>query len=125
MRWFRTNRGGAAWLAVFALACQFYFSFGHFHLGKYNSGSVGLAVADDGTGSTVVPPSTPQKNSAVLPDDFCAICTNIGLACAPVAPHSPYVIAPNSFVQVLPWSVAAAEPAPFHYLPLLARGPPI
>ena len=124
MRWFRSNRGGVAWVAVFALACQFLLSFGHVHLGKYSTGPLAWAVADGSASSTAVPPSSPQRNPSGVPDDFCAICANVGLAGALVVPDSPVVIAPSSFTQALPWSVAAVEPAPFEHLPLSARGPP-
>src|ERR1700730_2591004 len=114
MSWLRKKRGSVAWLAFFALACQLLLSFGHVHLGKPGGGLAALAAAvDSGGNSTAAPPSPPPKNPASFPDDFCAICANIGLASALVVPVSPSIVAPNSFVQVLPWSVAAGEPASF------------
>jgi hypothetical protein len=125
MGWLRKNRGGVAWLAFFALACQLVLSFGHVHLGKANGGLAALAaVADNGGPSGAVPTSPPQKNPTGFPDDFCAICANIGLASTLVAPDSPAVVAPNSFVSILPWSLAASEPAWFDHLLFDARGPP-
>src|SRR5579859_7749226 len=121
MRWFRANRGSAVWLAAFALACQFYFSFGHFHLGKFSSTPIGIAVADDGADSTVVPPPSPQKNSTVLPDDFCAICAQITL----LAVLAVVVIAgPTIFGRAFLWAPAAVELGSFDHLLFEARGPP-
>src|ERR1700745_2870477 len=34
MRRFRSNSGRVAWLAIFALACQFVLTFGHIHTGS-------------------------------------------------------------------------------------------
>jgi len=125
MGWFRSKRGGVAWLAFFALACQLLLSFGHVHLGKTDGASLGFAVAaaDDGDNSAAVPQS-PQKNAPAVPGDLCAICANIGLAGTLVVPASPVVVAPSSFTQVLPWSPAASEPASFDHFLFEARGPP-
>jgi hypothetical protein len=109
------------WLAAFALACQFYFSFGHFHLGKYSTSAIGVVVADDGTDSTAVPPQSPQKDRTVLPDDFCAICAQIVL----VALLAFLVIAgPTLFSRALVWAPAVAGLAAFDHLLFEARGPP-
>jgi hypothetical protein len=125
MSWFRSNRGGVAWLAFFALACQFVLAFGHVHLGKTGSGAVSWAATIDGSGSSPVSsPSSPQKNPTSIPDDFCAICANIGLAGTLVVPDAPIIIAPSSFIHVLPWSLAASEPASFDHVLFNARGPP-
>jgi len=124
MSWLRSNRGRVTWLAFFALACQLVLSFGHVHLGKIGGGSASWAVADGGGISSVLPPSSPQKSPVTTPDDFCAICANIGVAGTLVVPDSPTIIAPSSFTQVLPWSSAANEPASFDHLLFNARGPP-
>jgi hypothetical protein len=130
MGWFRSKREAVAWLAFFALACQLVLTFGHvhtfghIHLGKISSGAA-AAVAADGGGIFDPSPSSPQKSPTGLPDDFCAICANIGLANALVVPHSPIIIVPVSFVYVLPRSLAAAAPASFDHLPFSARGPPL
>ena len=125
MGWFRSKRGGVAWLAFFALTCQLLLSFSHIHLGKINGGSATWAAAADGGDiPAAVPPSSPQKNPSELPADFCAICASIGLASALVVPDSPIIIAPSSCIQVLPWSLAAGEPASFDHLLFDARGPP-
>jgi hypothetical protein len=122
MSWLRTNRGSVAWLAFFALACQLLLSFGHVHLGNVDA-SVNWAAADDGDGSAAVP-QTPQKNAPAVPGDFCAICANIGLAGTLMVPDAPVVLEPSSFTQILPWSLAASEPAWFDHFLFEARGPP-
>jgi hypothetical protein len=123
MGWFRSTQGGVAWLAVFALACQFLLSFGHIHLGAMNSGSPLWAGAIGGAGvSAAVPPLSPQKNRSGLLDEFCAVCANASLANNLVVPSSP--IAPGSFTQLLPWSWAASAPISVAHLLFNARGPP-
>jgi hypothetical protein len=125
MGWFRSNRGRVAWLAFFALACQLVLAFGHVHLGKVGGGSVAWAVAAGaGNGSGDVPLSPAHKNPTGLVDDFCAICASISLASTLIIPASPAVVPPISFVQKLPWSLAAIEPASFDHFLFNARGPP-
>jgi hypothetical protein len=125
MGWLRKNRGGVAWLAFFALACQLILSFGHVHLGKANGGLAALAaVADSSSPSNAAPTAPRHQKPPSVPDDFCAICANIGLAGALVVPASPVVFAPDSFISVLPWSLAANESASFDRLLFEARGPP-
>jgi hypothetical protein len=120
MRWFRSNRGGVAWLAFFALACQLLLSFGHVHVGKFSGGSAAWAAAE----SADAPPSPPQQKPTGLAGDFCAICANVSLANTLVLPILAIILAPRLFTEILPWSVAASEPATFDYLPFSARGPP-
>src|SRR5260370_29690815 len=124
MRWFRSNRGGVAWLAFFALACQLLLSFGHVHVGKFSGGSAAWAAAGSGNAAADVPPSSPQKNPIGLAGDFCAICANISLSNALVLPILAIILTPRLFTQVFPLSLAASEPATFDYLPFNARGPP-
>ena len=124
MDWFRSNRGVVAWLAFFALACQLLLSFGHVHVGKFSGGSAAWAAAQSGDVSADVPPSSPQKNPTGLAGDFCAICANISLANTLVLPILAIILAPRLFTDILPWSVAASEPASFDHVPFNARGPP-
>jgi hypothetical protein len=124
MGWFRSNRGVVAWLAFFALACQLLLSFGHIHVGKFSGGSAEWAAAEIGDAPADVPPSSPQKNPTGLAGDFCAICANINLANTLVLPILPIILAPRLFTEILPWSLAASEPASFDHLPFSARGPP-
>jgi len=112
-------------LAFFALACQLLLSFGHVHVGKFSGGSAAWAAADNRDASADVPPSAPQKNPTGLAGDFCAICANISLANTLVLPILAIVLAPRLFSEILPWSLAASEPARFDHLPFSARGPPL
>ena len=124
MRWFRSNRGGVAWAAFFALACQLLLSFGHVHAGKFSGGSAAWAAAESGNAAADVPPSSPQKKPIGLAGDFCAICANISLANTLVLPILAIILTTRLFTEILPWSVAASEPAAFDHLPFSARGPP-
>jgi hypothetical protein len=124
MRWFRSNRGGVAWLAFFALACQLFLSFGHVHVGKFSGGSAAWAAAETGDAAADTAPSSPQKNPAGLAGDFCAICANISLVSTLVLPILAIILAPRLFTEILPWSLAASEPASFDHVPFSARGPP-
>jgi hypothetical protein len=124
MRWFRTNRGMVAWLAFFALACQLSLSFGHVHVGKFSGGSAAWAAAETGDAPADVSPSSPKKSPSGLAGDFCAICANISLAGTLILPILAIILAPGLFTEVLPWSLAASEPASLDQLPYNARGPP-
>jgi hypothetical protein len=124
MTWFRTNRGLAAWLAFFALACQLTLSFGHVHIGKFSAGSPGWAAtqsADEPSGDSS---PSPQKNPAGPAADFCAVCANISLAGALLLSILALILAPDLFIRALPWSLAAHEPTSFDHYPFSARGPP-
>jgi hypothetical protein len=123
MGWFRSNRGGVAWLAFFALACQLMLSFGHVHVSKFDSGSAAWALAD-GTDSSAAARQSPQKNPPGLSGDFCAICAGISLASTLAVPDAPVIVAPNSFIAILRWSVVAFEPAALDHSLFDARGPP-
>jgi len=112
-----------AWLAFFALACQLLLSFGHVHVGKFSGGSAEWAAVESGSAPADAP-SSPQKNPNGLAGDFCAICANIGLANALVLPVLAIILAPRLFTEILPWSVAASDPASFDHVPFSARGPP-
>jgi hypothetical protein len=124
MAWFRTNRGVAAWLAFFALACQLLFSFGHVHVGNVSSG-LAASVAVQTTDGTADAPSPPQKKPAGFASDFCAVCANLSMASALILPVLALVLAPGLFIKALPWSLAARAPDSFDPLPVRARGPPL
>jgi hypothetical protein len=124
MRWFRSNRGVVAWLAFFALACQLVLSFGHVHVSKFSGGSLASAAVETGYAAADGPPSSPQKNPTGLAGDFCAICASINLAGALTLPILAIILTPRLFTQILPWSLAASEPASFDHRPFSARGPP-
>jgi hypothetical protein len=125
MRWFRSNGGKIAWLAFFALACQFALTFGHIHFGNVSVVSDAWAIsADSANGSAGAQSSPAQKTPTGLAQDFCAVCSNIGLANTLVLPVSPALIPPISTIRNLQWSSATIEftsPEHFHFN---ARGPP-
>jgi hypothetical protein len=87
MRWFRANKTFGSRLALFALAVQFIFAFGHIHHEDiYGSARPAAAAVPDG--SQPLPASHPAKHS----DDYCAICATMSLlgnsfvAAAPALP---------------------------------------
>ena len=86
MRWLRSNGGGIVWLAIFALACQFVFTFGHIHSSTVISSALAIS-ADASDGLAGAPASPAQKNPTGLAQDFCAVCNHIGLANALVLYH--------------------------------------
>jgi hypothetical protein len=125
MGWFRTNQCGVARLAVFALACQLMFAFGHVHLGKPGGVPEALAIAADiGNASGDMSPPAPQKKPTGLADVFCPVCASINLASTLVTPASPVIVPPIAAAQHLRWSVAATDLAASDHLLFDARGPP-
>jgi hypothetical protein len=135
MRWFRSHRLKVAALALFALTCQFVLSFGHVHLNRFagNAGNwalaAGVGVAVAGTPGKVtladLPTSRRQKNPDRLADDFCAICANIDLAGALVAPNAPTLLPGVSVYKELHWSLLATQAESIHHIHFNARGPPV
>ncbi len=124
MAWFRLNRGGVAWLALFALACQLMLPFGHFHAGKFDGRSLAFAALENGDAAADSTPSPPQKKSNGLAVDFCAICANTSLAGTLILTVLTVILVPRLFAEILSWSLAAREPTSFDHLPFSARGPP-
>ena len=125
MRWFRSSGGGIAWLAIFALACQFVLTFGHVHTGSISLVSAALATsADRADGSVSAPASPVQKIPTGLAQDFCAVCNHISLANALVLPVSPTVVPPISFTRELHWSLVAIAFASRDHFYFNARAPP-
>jgi hypothetical protein len=122
MHWLRPNTGRIAWLALFALACQLVFSFGHVHLGK-NVGNVWTAVF--GAASTTNQPGLPSPQGPVgTTDDFCAICANINLVGTLVRPILASILAPVAVTIELPRPQAGVRPRSIAHLLFSARGPP-
>jgi hypothetical protein len=107
-------------MALFALACQLVLSFGHVHAGQFGGGSTTWAAAETGDASG----PSPQNQPIGLAGDFCAICSTISLANALILPILAIILAPRLFTEMMPWSLAASEPASFDHLPFSARGPP-
>jgi hypothetical protein len=124
MGWFRSNRGGVAWLALFALACQLVLSFGHVHASTFDGGSLASAAVETGNARADGPPSSPEKSPIGLAGDYCAICASISLASTLILPILSSILAARLFTEILPWSLAAGEPTLFDHRPFSARGPP-
>jgi hypothetical protein len=134
MRWFRSHRIKVASLALFALTCQFVLSFGHVHLNRFAGNASNWIVAAAGKAVVGAPgkitlgdlPSWPrQKNPSGLGDDFCAICANINLAGALVAPSAPTLLHGISFYKELHWSLVATQAQSIDHIHFNARGPPV
>jgi hypothetical protein len=126
MRWFRSNGGGVAWLAIFALACQFVLTFGHVHTGSASIVSAAFAIsADAADGSASAPPLPAQKIPTGLARDFCAVCNHISLANALVLPVSPATVLPISLLRELHWPPVAIALASRDHFYFDARGPPL
>ena len=125
MGWFRSNSGKFAWLAFFALACQFALTFGHLHLSNVGVISAALTISGDSANGTTGAQSSPaQQTPTRLAQDFCAVCNNISLANALVLPVSPAPISPTSIIRDLWWSLVSPELASSDHLYFNARGPP-
>jgi hypothetical protein len=116
------------WLALFALACQLAFSFGHVHIGKAGAGlGVPVAATTDRAADGPSPSKDPSgKDPAGLVGDFCAVCANISLAGALILPIvAAILLLLGPFSNVLQQLVPAHEPASFRHRPFGARGPPL
>jgi|SRR5215468_1409007 len=125
MVWFRTNGGKVAWLAFFALACQFALTFGHVHLGNVRSIPGALAIeADLSNGRSGAQSLPAQKVPTGLAQDFCAVCTNISLASTLVLSVTPASVRPIPFIRKLRWSLAVTEFTSRGRFHVSARGPP-
>jgi hypothetical protein len=124
MRWFRSNAGRDAWLALFALACQFVFTFGHVHLtviGVADTAAISAGAPSDAVSG---PASPRQKAPSGLTQDFCALCNNISLAGTLVLPTPPSFVLPSSFIQRLQWTPTTAHVVARAHVYFDARGPP-
>jgi hypothetical protein len=123
MGWLRSNSGKFAWVAFFALACQFALTFGHLHLSNIGVISAALTAPADSTNGSTGAPSPPAPQTRVV-QDFCAVCNNISLANTLVLPVSAAPIAPTAIIQGLRWSLARPALASSDRFPFNARGPP-
>jgi hypothetical protein len=106
MRWFRSNIKRGSRLALFALAIQFAFSFGHFHAVAAQavqpdtapfelSHANGLAAASAVSESAQQPsPSTPDSDQQQ--SDPCAICAVMALANAVLFATPPILLLPQA-----------------------------
>src|SRR6266481_3180109 len=80
MRWFRSRKRAASYLALFALAFQLAVSFGHVHLERIAPPSMGASALAHAQPSAadLNAPSNPAGRED-LADDCCPICTLIDL----------------------------------------------
>jgi hypothetical protein len=125
MGWLRSNSGKFAWVAFFALACQFALTFGHLHLSNFGVIPSALtAPTDSASGSTGAQPSSPRQTPTRLTQDFCAVCNNINLANTLVLTVSPAPISPTVTIRHPWWSLARPALALSDHFPFNARGPP-
>jgi hypothetical protein len=125
LRWFRSNNGGGAWLAFFALACQLVLTFGHVHFAGGGVTSAALASpAHPVVDGASVPTGPAQQPPSGLAQDFCAVCNNIGLANTLVPPAPPEFVTPVSNAADLRRLPAAVELSSQHHFHFSARGPP-
>jgi len=111
------------WLALFALACQLVFAFGHVHPGK--TGGYPGAWAFNGDHSASLRAPSHHENPAGLADDFCAICASINLASTLVMPESPAVAPSHPLARHLDWLPVAVEAALLDHVLFNARAPPL
>jgi hypothetical protein len=132
MRWFRSHKLKVASLALFALTCEFVLSFGHVHLDRFASNWAIAALGDEGVAAAPgkvaladLPTSPRQKNPSGLGDDFCAICANIKLADALIAPTAPVLLFGISVYKKLHWSLVATQGRQINHVHFNARGPPV
>ncbi len=128
MAWLRTNRGVAAWLALFALACQLVFSFGHVHPGKASVGFgvPAAAASSDAAADDPSPAKDPTGKSPAGPTgDFCAVCANISVAGALILPILVALLLPGPVAGVLRKLASTLAPDSFPHRPFGARGPPL
>jgi hypothetical protein len=109
---------------LFALACQFVFTFGHVHLTGIGVSDTAAFSAGAPAGAVGAPASPRQRAPSDLTQDFCALCNNISVAGALVLPAPPAIILPSSFVQRPSWPPKVARAAPREHVYFDARGPP-
>jgi len=125
MGWFRSNGGKFAWVACFALACQFALTFGHLHLSNFGVISAALTISADSTNGSTGPQSSPaQQTRRRLARDFCAVCNTISLANTLVLPVSPAPVPPTSIFRDLRWPLVTVSLASRGRILFNARGPP-
>src|SRR5215468_10087500 len=110
MGWLRSNSGKFAWVAFFALACQFALTFGHLHLSSVGVISAALTASADSANDSSDGQSFPaQRPPTRLTQDFCAVCNNISLANTLIFPVVPALVPPTSIIRDLRWRLVRLE----------------
>jgi hypothetical protein len=94
MNWFRAYRKFGGRLALFALALQFYLSFGHIHPEDiYGPANVPLSnAAQIALPAASAAKSLTADHTASQPDDICAICATMYLLGSSSVPQAPQVL---------------------------------
>ena len=126
MRWFRSRKRSGSYLALFALAFQLAVSFGHVHLERVASPSVGASALANAQPSAddLNAPSNPTGREG-LADDHCPICTLIHLAGALVPAEMPSLPMPTVFGRLRLEVAAEFDLTASHAALFRARAPPI
>jgi hypothetical protein len=128
MGWFRAYRTFGGRLALFALALQFYLSFGHIHPEDiYGPANVPLSsAAQIALPAAGASHSLTADHSASQPDEICAICATMYLLGTSSVPEAPQVFPvaliarpTRHFIRIAD-AVIAPRRAPFQ-----SRAPPI
>ncbi|MBV9968663.1 MAG: hypothetical protein JO228_01665 [Xanthobacteraceae bacterium] len=123
MRWLRSNAGRGAWLALFALACQFVLTFGHVHPARIavDAAKVGIGVPSD---AASIPTAPKQRAPDGINQDFCALCHNLQLASTLAVPASPAIVLRDPLIRRVHWTPSTAQAASRDQVYFRARGPP-
>jgi hypothetical protein len=122
MRWFRSKLYLGSRLALFALAVQLVFSFGHVHL--HHAASATTNSATIGSGPVLLSERAPGHNPDAALDADCPICALLQMAIASVpstAPVLPLPAHPDA-TGMLPHSELALASSPQSLFQ--ARAPP-
>ena len=61
--WFRSNNGKFVWLAFFALACQFVFTFGHVHFANVSVISAAPVSSAQAVNNSADAPTSPAQQT--------------------------------------------------------------
>ena len=128
MNWFRAYRKFSGRLALFALALQFYLSFGHIHPEDiYGPANVLLSnAAQIALPAASAAKSLTADHTASQPDDICAICATMYLLGTSSVPETPQILPVALISRPAKHFVRAADAfiAP-RRLPFQSRAPPI
>jgi hypothetical protein len=123
MRWCRSTRRPAGWLALLALTLQVALAFAH-HPHEHGSGRTHLHTTTAPEISRLGDAGDPGPT--VPPQHDCAICITMDLAAALDLPHPPAVALPIIALPARPTGAMLAFAPPLaRYEPVRARAPPL
>jgi hypothetical protein len=116
MHWFRRRYG--LWLALIALAIQFWVSFGHVHgIGAHEPASAHSRTAQN------LPSPTPDQRGD-HDDDYCAICAVLALVSTSQTASAPAIALVVAPVSVVRWQIAATDKFESPRTAFRSRAPP-